>query len=350
MIKSIFLGTLVILPSIMPLACVKPGNSSQISSTGTKFTGTAYSCTGVSAYPADNLFIAVTEGSKLFSDNGIKFFCVDNFQDLDFNNPPWGQKDNNHFLSKVPDLIGFIKQFPESFRYQNGRWQVNTPNCTDAMKSNQICGKSVVVRAESYLKDGQNRSLNTQSDAVIYDACPRNHWNNAIKNSPIHPDHLGIGNPCDFDKQNHVDLNEALWNKLGFPKDVDSVNLTVTMKGQQGSYTPNPTTNQATPPAAIVQAKPANGMCPDGSNGLGKGFGVIYQCGNDTCAKSDKDGYNPCIISKGSQANQGGQAQNGMCPDGSNGSGKGYGIIYTCGDKKCAKSDKDGYYPCVIGY
>ncbi|MCX6128690.1 MAG: hypothetical protein NTX25_06445 [Proteobacteria bacterium] len=85
-------------------------------------------------------------------------------------------------------------------------------------------------------------------------------------------------------------------------------------------------------------------FCPDGSNGAGKGFGSIYTCGDKQCAKSDKDGVNQCVIAAGAGSSNSG----GFCPNGTNGAGKGYGIIYTCGDKQCAKSDKDGVNQCVI--
>ncbi|MCX6129500.1 MAG: hypothetical protein NTX25_10615, partial [Proteobacteria bacterium] len=231
----------------------------------------------------------------------------------------------------------------EAFRYKDGRWQYNTPNCTDAMKSAQVCGIRVRVLANSYYKDGQTQYLNTESNAVIYDACPRNHWNNAIKQSPMHPDYAGIGNPCGADKKDHVDLYGALWYRLGFPKDLNSAHLTVSIKAEQNQNTPSHMYMQTNVHLPMNQSKFDSGICPDGSNGPAKGFGTIYQCGQDICAKSDKDGTYPCTISKGSS-----QQSQGNCPDGSNGPAKGFGTIYQCGRDTCAKSDKDGLYPCII--
>ena len=86
--------------------------------------------------------------------------------------------------------------------------------------------------------------------------------------------------------------------------------------------------------------------CPDGDNGPGKGFGSIYQCGDQTCAKSDKNGVNECFVS-----GAGGSAPSSdVCPDGNNGPGKGFGTIYSCGDKKCAKSDMSFATQCTVRY
>jgi hypothetical protein len=89
----------------------------------------------------------------------------------------------------------------------------------------------------------------------------------------------------------------------------------------------------------------SGGTCPDGSNGQGKGYGSIYTCGTNQCAKSDQNGVNECIVSHGA-ASHGSVA--GGCPDGENGPGKGFGGIYQCGDKKCAKTDKNYQTQCVI--
>ncbi|MCX6129698.1 MAG: hypothetical protein NTX25_11640, partial [Proteobacteria bacterium] len=108
MLRIRFDQFLWILPLLGMLASGKSTAASEMASTGTRFEGSAFACTGVSAYPDDQMLVAVTEESKLLSDIGINLHCADNFQDLDFNNPPWGQKDNQHFLSKVYDLIEFI--------------------------------------------------------------------------------------------------------------------------------------------------------------------------------------------------------------------------------------------------
>ncbi|MCX6128688.1 MAG: hypothetical protein NTX25_06435 [Proteobacteria bacterium] len=89
----------------------------------------------------------------------------------------------------------------------------------------------------------------------------------------------------------------------------------------------------------IQAAPPSNGSCPDGSNGQGLGFGIIYQCGASNCAKSDKDGITECVI---------GASQAEYCPDGLNGPRRGYGSLYQCGESTCAKSDPQGFYQCVI--
>jgi len=37
--------------------------------------------------------------------------------------------------------------------------------------------------------------------------------------------------------------------------------------------------------------------CPDGDNGAGKGYGAIFACGNDQCAKTDKTYATECTVS-----------------------------------------------------
>ena len=94
----------------------------------------------------------------------------------------------------------------------------------------------------------------------------------------------------------------------------------------------------------------SGGGCPDGDNGAGKGFGSIYQCGANQCAKSDKSYATECVIGGGSSSDTGSGSGSGSgCPDGDNGSGKGYGAIYQCGANQCAKSDKSYATECIIG-
>jgi len=44
-----------------------------------------------------------------------------------------------------------------------------------------------------------------------------------------------------------------------------------------------------------------------------------------------------------------GSNSGGTCPDGDNGAGKGFGDIYKCGDKQCAKTDKSYATECTVG-
>ena len=100
-----------------------------------------------------------------------------------------------------------------------------------------------------------------------------------------------------------------------------------------------------------VSGGDSGGGCPDGDNGAGKGFGTIYACGSNQCAKSDKSYAKECIIGGGSSStgSSTGGSGGGSCPDGDNGTGKGFGAIYACGNNKCAKSDKSYATECIIG-
>ncbi len=85
-----------------------------------------------------------------------------------------------------------------------------------------------------------------------------------------------------------------------------------------------------------------SGYCPDGDNGPGKGYGSLYTCGDKTCAKNDKNYSAQCIV------NDGQSLVNGFCPDGDNGPGRGFGSTYQCGDRVCAKSDKSYSTQCTV--
>ena len=61
-------------------------------------------------------------------------------------------------------------------------------------------------------------------------------------------------------------------------------------------------------------------------------------------SRTDANSQNPV------SANDTGSSSNssGSCPDGDNGAGKGFGDIYRCGDKQCAKTDKSYAIECTV--
>lgn len=180
-----------------------------------------FSCDGVAAFPEGFNLIAVTENSPLLPPEN-RFTCIDNF----IVGKPW---EGAHWFntidpSKVTEVMTEFSnlKYPNdpskwAFKFENNQWSVNQPDCHTPMKAKNICGLSVKVGTSQGAKD-----------AVVFDACPQNHWNNAIKDHPNHPDNLGgKGNPCRRGNP-HIDLHGQLWNDLMLPK-VNGVRVHATM-------------------------------------------------------------------------------------------------------------------------
>jgi hypothetical protein len=159
---------------------VKPDQAQGSSARSLKFSTTYYPyrnehyfqtvCGDANAY--GGLYFAVTENSPLWNES-----C---------DNESWGDCSNDDCLGKWDRMPGDVK------RVVNGQKKVREPRC------NIPCGKAFQVHSE-------DRKLSSQ--AVIYDACPSQHWNNRFK------EHTEGVNPCAKGSL-HVDLRKPLYLKL----------------------------------------------------------------------------------------------------------------------------------------
>ena len=171
-----------------------------------------FSCDNVTPFKGFNL-IAVTENSPLLPPDK-QFTCIDNF----ITKVPW---EGNHWFNTIPkdQVKAVMEEFSNvkhpgdksrwAFFWDGAQWKYNQPDCHTPMKQKNVCGTSVKVGTSQ-----------VTVDAVIFDGCPQNHWNNAIKDHKLHPDHLGKGNPCRRGKS-HIDLHSALWKNLMLPLAID---------------------------------------------------------------------------------------------------------------------------------
>lgn len=205
--------------------CKSPSSSqSAVQYTGTYFTGTAYACSDITPKPANEFVIAVTEANPKLSP---RLKCTDQWSQLDWNNPPW---EKDHWLAKIgrKNAEQVFLRFPQAFRLNGERWLYNQPDCTTPMRGLAMCGTKVAVSVECYSFNGKIIKPKIQTvNAVVYDACPANHWNNAIKDDPRHPDHdHGVGNPCKFGSD-AVDVHKAMWTSLGVPINATKVHFKV---------------------------------------------------------------------------------------------------------------------------
>jgi hypothetical protein len=133
------------------------------------------------------VFAQTTCGSA--DDHGGYYFAVTE------RSPLWNGECNNENWAKCSDADCLEKwdRMPDDVKWvHNGQKMVREPSC------NVPCGKSVDVHSE-------DRSIT--SNAVIYDACPSQHWNNRFKEVTE-----GV-NPC-AKGVHHVDLRKPLYLKL----------------------------------------------------------------------------------------------------------------------------------------
>lgn len=284
--RSAIFGFRCILGVLMvPAACRPKAPVSTPTATATYFSGTAFACTGVSDFPANGLMLGVTEASPVLAGTGKDFTCTDQWSALDFDHPPWG---SDHFLAKQSRSEVTNKILPrvkQGFRQTNGHWEYNQPDCTKTMRDHGVCGLRVMVQAKS-MNNQASQSQNpigVPIEAQIYDACPENHWNNALKDLPEHPDNNGVGNPCRKGSA-HYDLNDKLWQAIGLPKSSNGIEVDVSFPGktvQQLQTASSAATNKqdSTSTAANGGASKftdASGKtypyCTNGSN-TGGGFG-----------------------------------------------------------------------------
>ncbi len=183
----------------------------------------SFSCNGISPKPADNALIALSEDSPLLKAIGVSISCPDSWQPINFDAPRW---EKNHWLATMTKdqmIQNVFSKFPQTFQLIKGTWHLNEPACTLALKNSNVCGMPVLINAHSYVIAGYSTpGANIELPAVIYDVCPQNHWNNAIKDLPNHPHYLGgKGNPCRKGDAT-IDIHGSLWHALGFPTHVDS--------------------------------------------------------------------------------------------------------------------------------
>jgi hypothetical protein len=183
----------------------------------------SFSCNGITAKPADDFLVALSEDSPLLKSKGLGISCPDSWQPIDFNAPRWGADHWLATMTKEKMISDVFSKFPQTFQLIKGVWHLNEPACTLALKNSNICGMTVMVKAHSYVNAGYSSpGANLELKAVVYDICPQNHWNNAIKDLPIHPHYLGgKGNPCRKGDAT-IDIHGTLWHALGFPTHVDS--------------------------------------------------------------------------------------------------------------------------------
>jgi hypothetical protein len=136
----------------------------------------------------EGLYFAVTERSPLW--------------DGECNNDNWANCSDIDCLEKWDRMPDDVK------RIVNGQKQVREPAC------NVPCGKEVDVYSE-------DRALT--SKAVIYDACPSQHWNNRFKE-------VTEGyNPC-AKGVHHVDLRKPLYLKLNRSQENGNIKVWIHVK------------------------------------------------------------------------------------------------------------------------
>lgn len=131
----------------------------------------------------NEMYFAVTEGSPLWSGS-----C---------NNESWAPCATGDCLSKWDQIPQDAKKI------ENGNKMVREPTC------HVPCGQRHQIK---------NLEGSVETTAVIYDACPANHWNNRFKEATEGK------NPCTFGS-NHVDLRKALYLHLN--KGVTNGNISV---------------------------------------------------------------------------------------------------------------------------
>lgn len=256
----------------------------------------SFSCNSLAPKPADNALIAVTENSPLLAAAGIQLICPDSWQPIDPNKPRW---EPNHWLAKLsPEKAAQVfGQFPGAFKKEGNGWLLNEPACIQALQKTNVCGMKIKVGAVSYVNNSQTTPLPPKElDAVIYDVCPENHWNNAIKDHIEHPHNKPKGNPCKRGTAD-VDIHGDLWKALGYPWNVQTAYATVKLAS---SLAPSPAP-AAPAPGTLAAAAPTPGAPAPGTPATTAGAPAPAAPAAGTNGSTSPGDY--CDMSKAAQNN-----------------------------------------------
>ncbi len=150
-------------------------------------------------YNGEHYFRTVCGGGD---DHGGMYFAVTE------KSPLWSGSCNNDNWAPCSDsdCLGKWDRMPEDVkRWDNGQRMVREPSCAIP------CGKRFRIKTQ----DGRN-----ETTAVIYDACPSQHWNNRFKE-------VTEGrNPCASGAM-HVDLRKPLYLHLNDGKQDDNIRVLI---------------------------------------------------------------------------------------------------------------------------